>query len=240
MPALLASVRSLTEAHIAVSEGCDWLDLKDPSAGALGAPSSAEVRAVVSQYAAHLPVSATTGDCWDTPAEIPRRVAEHATLGVPWVKFGLFARLLDARFKSELSAAVACGPRLIAVNFAEDPLDEPGIANLARLGLAGVMLDTANKANGSLTRHLSLGRLGEFVAAGRRHGLIVGLAGSLRATDIPTLAALAPDYLGFRGALCGGQRTDALDPFAMRHIRTCLAASSTHSPIPVGANHGLA
>ena len=239
MPALLASVRSLAEARLAVAEGCDWLDLKEPAEGALGEPSADIVSAVVSAYAAQLPVSATTGDCWHTPAEIPRRVAAHATRGVPWVKFGLFARLLDGPFCAELAAAGACGPRLIAVNFAEDPLDESGIARLANLGLAGVMLDTADKAAGSLTRHLSLAQLGAFVSAARRHGLLVGLAGSLRASDISSLAALAPDYLGFRGALCGGQRTGALDPLAMRDIRARLTASSL-SLVPAGAAHGLA
>lgn len=239
MPALLASVRSFAEAQLAVAEGCDWLDLKEPAEGALGAPSAATVRAVVGAYAGQLPVSATTGDCWDTPVEIPRRVAAHAALGVPWVKFGIFARLLDQPFCAELKAAAACGPRLIAVNFAEDPLEEAGIARLANLGLAGVMLDTANKAAGSLTSHLSLERLQTFVAAARRHGLIVGLAGSLRAADVSALAALSPDYLGFRGALCGGQRTACLDPLAMRDIRARLTASSP-SLIPAGAAHGLA
>jgi uncharacterized protein (UPF0264 family) len=184
-------------------------------------------------------VSATTGDCWDTPHEIPQRVAAHAAAGVPWVKFGLFSRCLDDAFCAVLRQAVGCGPRLIAVNFAEDPLDATGIARLADLGLAGVMLDTADKAAGSLTRHLSLERLREFVCAARAKGLIVGLAGSLRAEDIPTLAALAPDYLGFRGALCTGSRTDALDPQALRDIRGRLTASS-ETRVDEGAAHGLA
>ena len=33
-------------------------------------------------------------------------------------------------------------------------------------------------------------------------GLLTGLAGSLEAADVPRLLLLAPDYLGFRGALC--------------------------------------
>jgi uncharacterized protein (UPF0264 family) len=239
MPALLASVRSLAEARLAVTEGCDWLDLKEPREGALGAPDPAVVRAVVGEFSAQLPVSATIGDCWDTPREIPHRVAAHATGRVPWVKFGLFRRCLDDAFCAALRQAVGCGPRLIAVNFAEDPLDAAGIARLAELGLAGVMLDTADKAAGSLTRHLSLERLREFVCAARAHGLIVGLAGSLRAADIPALAALAPDYLGFRGALCMGSRTDALDLHALRDIRGRLTASS-ETRVEEGAAHGVA
>lgn len=239
MPALLASVRSLAEAELAVAGGCDWLDLKEPASGALGAADPGEVAAVVAAFAARLPVSATIGDCWDTPQDIPRRVAAHAAVGVPWVKFGVFARGLDTALSGALTRAREIGPRLIAVNFAEDPLDEAGIAHLAALGLAGVMLDTANKTAGSLREQLSLARLVAFVAAARRHGLIVGLAGSLRREDIPPLAALGPDYLGFRGALCGGTRTRALDIRALRDIRDCLSASST-SPISAGVPHGVA
>ena len=38
-PKLLVSVRSLGEALTALQGGCDWLDVKEPSAGSLGAAS---------------------------------------------------------------------------------------------------------------------------------------------------------------------------------------------------------
>lgn len=63
MTALLASVRSLAEADLVVAAGCDWLDLKEPRDGALGAVDLAVVRAVLARHAAQLPVSATIGDC---------------------------------------------------------------------------------------------------------------------------------------------------------------------------------
>lgn len=57
-----------------------------------------------------------------------------------------------------------------------------------------------------------------FVAAVRRQGLLSGLAGSLRSEDLDPLLALDPDYLGFRGALCGGNRTGAIQPEAVRAL----------------------
>src|SRR5262249_39460714 len=70
---------------------------------------------------------------------------------------------------------------------------------------AGVMLDTAAKGARRLLDHMDVTALGGFIAAGRTHGLMKGVAGSLEAPDIPRLLLLAPDVLGFRGALCTGQ-----------------------------------
>jgi uncharacterized protein (UPF0264 family) len=81
------------------------------------------------------------------------------------------------------------------------------------------MLDTAGKSTGGLRRHLDPVRLAAFVASARAHGLVSGLAGSLRVADIAPLGRLRPDYLGFRGALCGGDRTAGLDPGAMAAVR---------------------
>ena len=57
------------------------------------------------------------------------------------------------------------------------------------------------------------------MAEARAAGLLTGLAGSLTTADIPPLAALGPHYLGFRGALCRGDRTAALDPAAFAAVR---------------------
>ena len=54
--------------------------------------------------------------------------------------------------------------------------------------------------------------LADCIATAKAAGLIVGLAGSLQARHVPSLLALQPDLLGFRGALCrGGDRAKPLD-----------------------------
>ena len=66
--------------------------------------------------------------------------------------------------------------------------------------------------------------LAAFVGGARARGLLCGLAGSLREGHIAPLARLAPDYLGFRGALCAGQaRAHALDAAAVVGVRQALA-----------------
>lgn len=230
MTALLASVRNLEEAKLVIDAGCDWLDLKDPQAGALGAVSLTIARDIVRRHAGALPISATIGDCWNTPEVIPERVENLARLGMEYVKVGVFARDLATDFALHLKHAVSLVPNLIAVCFAENAPSAPSaadVAQLAALGLRGVMLDTADKSRGSLSSLLAPAQISEFVAAARAHGLIVGLAGSLRRQDVSQMVTYGADYLGFRGALCRGHsREDTIDPCAVREIRALLTDSS--------------
>ena len=101
---------------------------------------------------------------------------------------------------------------------------------LAEAGFTGVMLDTADKRSGSLLRHLDMPALGAFVATARGHGLVTGLAGSLRLEDVATLVPLGPDFLGFRGALCRGGRTSALDLALFGELRRELDAATRRDP----------
>ena len=227
MTALLASVRNLEEAKLVIDAGCDWLDLKDPQAGALGAVSLTIARDIVRRHAGALPISATIGDCWNTPEVIPERVENLARLGMEYVKVGVFARDLATDFALHLKHAVSLVPNLIAVCFAENAPSAADVAQLAALGLRGVMLDTADKSRGSLSSLLAPAQISEFVAAARAHGLIVGLAGSLRRQDVSQMVTYGADYLGFRGALCRGHsREDTIDPCAVREIRALLTDSS--------------
>jgi dihydroneopterin aldolase len=77
-----------------------------------------------------------------------------------------------------------------------------------------------------------------FVRACRDHALLSGLAGSLEAPDVPRLLLLAPDYLGFRGALCAAHdRKAGLDPAAVNLIRALIprdARSAKVEPVERG------
>ena len=120
----------------------------------------------------------------------------------------------------------------MAVIFAEHYRGPVVVDQLARAGMYGVMLDTADKGSGSLTGVLDISALGEFLATAAELELITGLAGSLTLADVPILAALKPRYLGFRGALCGrGRREGELDPVAIRAIRNCIDRADSE-PVP--------
>jgi dihydroneopterin aldolase len=119
---------------------------------------------------------------------------------------------------------------LIVVLFADllPPFD--AVAAASDMGAAGIMLDTADKHSGSLLSHLDIDMIGSFVAHARAQGLKVGLAGSLKANDVPDLLALGPDLLGFRGALCRGMRGASLDAAACASIRALIPGDTKRRP----------
>ncbi|MEM7468829.1 MAG: (5-formylfuran-3-yl)methyl phosphate synthase [Pseudomonadota bacterium] len=211
---LLTSVRDLAEAKIAISAGTDWLDMKEPTDGALGAvpeETIAEVVNWVNQVHPELPVSATIGDHWFEPDLIPQRVAAISVTGVDYVKIGIFADAQNEEILTSLAKALTIHRNLIVICFAERPPNLAVLRQILDLGVAGIMLDTAEKAGNRLTELISLQEIADFVARGKLADCLVGLAGQLRIEDIEKLRPLGASYLGFRGALCEQQqRTNAL------------------------------
>lgn len=221
MTRMLASVATPAEAALALDGGADFIDLKNPAAGALGALPADVLSACVAVVGGRRPVSATIGDVPLDPPRVVEAVERTAATGVDIVKIGLF----DGDLQGCLAALKGRPGRLIAVLFADRSPDLSRLGPLAAAGFHGVMLDTADKAAGPLLRHMDVPALAGFVARARGLGLLTGLAGSLRLADVPMLTALRPDYLGFRGALCGaGGRAGALDPQAFAAVHRALHA----------------
>jgi (5-formylfuran-3-yl)methyl phosphate synthase len=227
---MLASVRSLDEALIALEGGADLIDLKEPSRGALGALDHAAVRICVQAIGGHRPVSATIGDLPSMdPQAMTTAVERMAATGVDFIKIGFFPhpRIFDC---ANALSNLASRARLIAVMFADEPYDLVLVDELSRNGFAGAMLDTARKTGKTLRGLRTEKELEEFVTRSRNHRLLTGLAGSLRREDIPQLLAIGPDYLGFRGALCrNGDRGRILDQEAFAAIRAAIPQGTARS-----------
>ena len=223
MTKMLASVRSLGEALIALEGGADLIDLKEPSRGALGALDHAAVRICVQAIGARRPVSATIGDLPSMDPQLMTAAVERmAATGVDFIKIGFFPhpRSFDcAAALSKVSGRVC----LVAVLFADEHYDLALVDGLAGAGFAGAMLDTAHKTGKALRDWRKDAELRQFVNRARGHGLLSGLAGSLRRQDIAPLLAIEPDYLGFRGALCSGaHRIQNIDAQAFARIRSTI------------------
>lgn len=218
---MLASALDAREAATALAAGADIIDMKDARHGALGALPLDVIAQAVAAVAGRRPVSATLGD---PPYDIEALVARARALRglcVRYVKFAVDADFL-ARHAESL-AALARDVDLIGMQFADDGLDVALLPRLAALGFAGAMIDTRDKARGRLTTLCDGATLAAFCARCRAAGLRAGLAGSLRADDVPALLAIRPDVLGFRGALCADHaRGRALDAAATRALRSLI------------------
>ena len=230
-PSFLASVMTAGEAEIALDHGADIIDAKDPTRGALGALPQPSIRAIVAAVHGRAPVSATIGDLPSDAAMMVAAAQGIAATGVDFVKAGFFeGGLFESRAPSGAIAALGAAglsrARLIGVLMADLQPDFELIIAMAKAGFAGVMLDTANKADGGLLDAMPARRIAEFIQLARAHHLMAGLAGSLRAADIAPLKKFSPDVLGFRGALCSsGGRTGALDAARVRSIATEIKAA---------------
>ena len=223
MNRMLASVNSLEEALIALHFDVDIIDLKQPALGALGALPTQQVQAIVTRLANSKPISATVGDLPMQADIIFNAVKEMADTGVDYIKIGFFPDQDWHAVIAKLAILTPGSLKLIAVLFADQQPDFNYIEQFSEAGFTGIMLDTMDKTNGSLNKVMPLVTLQHFVQTAQHHQLLCGLAGSLRAVDIPALLPLQADYLGFRGALCEQhQRTAKLDAAALMRIKALL------------------
>ena len=210
---LLVSVRSVEEVMAAAHGGADFIDLKEPSSGALGGLPLATIRAIVAALRVQrvaLPVSATIGDIsMDRLEDILSQVEAVGACAVDYVKVGIEP---GPRAIGVLEALAEQAWPVVPVFLADRGIDAEQLEHACGLGFPAIMADTADKGSGSLFDIVPPEVLRRFVARVREAGMLVGLAGALRAADVPALRALGVDFAGFRSAICSGHRGAALDP----------------------------
>lgn len=224
MTGMLASVRDREEAKILTACEIDILDLKDPNAGALGALPTGLVKSIVNEVNGRIPVSATVGDVPCRADVLYPKINAMAGAGVDLVKIGVFGDVSDPGVLDMLKDFSRRHVRLVLVLFAEDMPHTTGFDVFAGTGITGVMLDTREKATGTLRKKVSDQDLLQFVHNCKQAGLLCGLAGSLGVQDIGPLLRLQPDYLGFRGALCrDSRRGNHIDVDAVMRVRTLIS-----------------
>jgi len=225
MTGMLASVNSVDEALLVLAAQVDIIDLKQPSAGALGALETAVVAEIV-ECCHGRPVSATIGDLPMHPEPVFNAVKTMAETGVDYIKIGFFPNGDTLCTIEKLAALARNNLALIAVLFADQQPDFALVDALKNAGFKGVMLDTMDKAKGSLTKVMPKADIARFVGLAKERQLICGLAGSLRLEDIAGLLPYQPDYLGFRGALCARhERTGQLNQAAVMQIKQAISSN---------------
>ncbi|MDI1308091.1 MAG: (5-formylfuran-3-yl)methyl phosphate synthase [Methylotenera sp.] len=222
---LLISVTTTEEAQIALENGADIIDLKEPSLGALGALPIATIQTIVT-YVKNTKntdiklTSATIGDLPMEPELLLAHVAKLAATGVDIIKIGFFETDDYQPCLERLKSLTQAGVRLMAVFFAEITYPQGLIAAIKHAGFMGIMLDTANKNGLTLLDYYSYKQRVEFAEAILGHDLQFGLAGSLKLQHVTLIKELNPTYIGFRGGVCDdNQRNLALDAARIKAVR---------------------
>jgi uncharacterized protein (UPF0264 family) len=192
----------------------------------------ATIAAIVAALRAHgiaLPVSATIGDLpMHALPRIRAQVEAVGACGVDYVKVGI-ERGPEAF--AVLDALAACDWPVVPVFIADHGLDAALVAHACGLAFPALMADTADKQAGSLFDAVPMAELRRFLALVRASGRLAGIAGALRTTHVPSLQALAPDFAGFRSAVCVGDRKTALCPQRLAALAALLHGQAVE-PMP--------
>ncbi len=201
------------EASEAIAGGADIIDVKNPQEGPLGANFPWVIKQIKEITPKNIQVSCTLGEAPNLPGSISLAALGAATLGVDYIKVGLFGFKTSQEAISLLQnvnrAAKEYNPniKIVAAGYADaerigalDPLLIPEISSKAHIEVA--MLDTAVKDSKNLFDFLSIQQLQKFVDSSHKFGLDAALAGSLRKQDLTVVYGLGADIAGSRSAAC--------------------------------------
>jgi uncharacterized protein (UPF0264 family) len=202
MAKILISVTSIAEAQLALDCGADIIDLKDPSAGALGALPLSLIQAIASHINGRKLVSATIGDLPMDTEMIVKRVTLLAETNVDYIKIGFFEAADFNECLAALKLVTQNGIKLIAVLFAEYYYPESLLDAIKKAGFIGIMLDTAKKNGQTFFDYYSVKQSKEFANKILALDLTFGLAGSLKLENLIMAQQFNPSYIGFRGGVC--------------------------------------
>jgi (5-formylfuran-3-yl)methyl phosphate synthase len=209
---LLVSVRSVAEAEAALRGGADWIDLKEPASGPLGAVNAKVAQKIVAYLGGRANVSAAAGELLDWPTSSARELMQVE--GVTQLKLGLSEyrdrTWCDAWLAAQREIAAA-GKDLVAVIYADDvAAHSPAPADVAALAVDArcrwLLIDTFDKRSGTLLECLSAMELNAIFQHVRRHGVTTAAAGRLTPAAIAELPLESVDVVAVRSAACGGDR----------------------------------
>jgi uncharacterized protein (UPF0264 family) len=230
---LLVSVRSVAEAEAALRGGADWIDLKEPSSGPLGAVDAGVARKIIERVAGRAKISAAAGELLDWPTSSARELLHVA--GVSQLKLGLSV-CRDRKWRDAWLAAqreiAAAGKDLVAVIYADDvAAHSPAPADIAALAVDArcrwLLIDTFDKRSGTLLECLSAMELNAIFQRVRQHGVTTASAGRLTPAAIAELPLESVDVVAVRSAACGGDRAGTVCAEHVAALRQLLQAIGT-------------
>lgn len=216
VPDLLVSVRSVDEVD-EIAGLADWIDLKEPSAGALGAVAPMIAVAAAKRIARTTSLSAAAGELRDWGHAESQGLCRCADVSV--LKLGLSGLADDPHWPRLWTAAqrqiAAAGQQLAAVAYADEqaasaPSPEQVLEIALSTGARFLLVDTWNKAAGSLLDWMPAPRLAKLFSIAQASGVTTVAAGSLRRCHLAELPQEVIDVIAVRGAVCPDDRTGAV------------------------------
>ena len=231
---LLVSPINIEEAEAAMAGGADILDVKNPREGSLGANFPWVIRSVAEVSAGRLPVSATIGDFDYKPGTASLAALGAAFSGADHIKVGLL-KIENQEQAGDMLANIVRAvkefddkKKLVAAAYSDcarvgsiSPMDLPEVA--AECGADVVMVDTAIKDGMSTFEFMTESEISEFIALGHDFGLDVAVAGTIKFIDLDLLKRVAPEIVGVRGAVCGGDRSGQIKEELVRRMKADLS-----------------
>ena len=233
MTQLLVSVRSVAEAEAALRGGADWIDLKEPASGPLGAVDAEVARKIIERMAGRAKISAAAGELLDWPISSARELLRVE--GVSQLKLGLskcrHQKWRDAWLAAQREIAAA-GKELVAVSYADDAAARsPAPADVAALAVDArcrwLLIDTFDKRSGTLLECLAVEQLQAIFQRVRREGVTTAAAGRLTPAAIAELPLESVDVVAVRSAACGGDRAGMVCAEIVAALRELLHAVGT-------------
>lgn len=229
---LLVSIKNSEEVRPAINGGCDILDLKDPSSGALGMVSEITLHSILDHFrddAIDVPISMALGDLvdWKQNCTLPKIPSE-----VTYLKMG-FSRIADQKnwysdwvnTIERIEASNHCAFQWIAVAYADwkqakaiPPREVLSAAIENRC--AGYLVDTYSKRGQNLLDLLTIEEIHHLTEKAQTHDLKIALAGSITHENLPMLSTVSPDIVGIRSAACiGNRRTSSIQKETLKKFR---------------------
>lgn len=230
LPQLLVSVQNAEEARLALNHGVPWIDLKDPSSGALGAAQPMVARDVAQVLNNHPQRSAALGELVKLQVPTARELARY----FPVVKVGLAHVQSRDEWRSELlqlhALVAAENSQLVPVLYADGTVADAAtpaevIAVARQLHSNFMLIDTFHKTGQTLLDALSLAELQSLVAECQEFACNVIVAGSLRTGDFAALCTLPIAAVGVRGAACEQDRRGAMSARLLADVQAQLASA---------------
>lgn len=241
---LLVSVRDAAEAAEAVAGGASIIDVKEPLAGPLGAAVAEQAAGVAVAVGAVAPGAMRwTMACGELASGVENIVAHvrrtiaavgMAAAAPAAVKVGL-AGMTDAGWRAGLDAldrGLPAGIERIAVAYADwrsaaAPAVEQVIEAAIAAGTKTLLIDTADKSAPGLLARCGPQTIGGWIGAARAGGMQVALAGGITLEEIPAVAALGPDVVALRSAVCSNGRSGSVQ---RRLVRRAADACGSAGP----------